>query len=255
VRKQQWIDVDELKRRLGDFFQESGRDVGRFGRTVNQVFEAFVFAQVLVWHRAHGWQVSVQNPPPEKRRESDGIAAHTPEGVVLKLKFSTRGQPSKYSYGLCVRNGESRQVRHNLRVATASAAKYRVVRANMVVDVAVIRDIPLKDYRTDDPIPNAELISFGEAKHMSAYAELVASFLGIVGELQPSRLRQRVYSRLKGTDLIPFLFVSGHLNGTGEGIVKTIKRRGYAVDVYSRVWQLRDDVKLPTCDPRRAEDV
>ena len=48
------------------------------------------------------------------------------------------------------------------------------------LDVAVIRDMDLEGFSTFDHVPNDQLLTFGEAKHMSAFAELVASFIGVV---------------------------------------------------------------------------
>jgi hypothetical protein len=41
-----WIDVSALKPRLASFFGSDRHDLLLFGSTVNQVFEAFVFAQL-----------------------------------------------------------------------------------------------------------------------------------------------------------------------------------------------------------------
>jgi hypothetical protein len=67
--------------------------------------------------------------------------------------------------------------------------------------VAVISDTDLSDYGTDDYLESSHLITFGEAKHMSAFAELIASFIGLVHELLPDKLdRLRLYD---GTPIDP----------------------------------------------------
>jgi len=85
-------------------------------------------------------------------------------------------------------------------------------------------------YKTDIAIPNEQLLSFGEAKHMSAYTELIASFIGMVHELIPEELNPE--EKIED-DILPFLYVSGGLYKTAKGIYKTIKNRGYKINIYS----------------------
>lgn len=121
--------------------------------------------------------------------------------------------------------------------------------ANIVLDVAVISECGLSFHKTNDYVDNTDLITFAEAKHMSAFAELVAGFLGLVHEIAPKRLRRsRPY--IGPVPLsehpAPFLFVSGHLYPTARGMVDTIKQRGYDIDVYDCDSNLLFGLKLPT---------
>jgi hypothetical protein len=132
------------------------------------------------------------------------------------------------------------------------ATKYHVNNkgpaANVCLDVAVIRDSNLSWYGTRDYLPNADLITFGEAKHMSAFAELVAGFLGLVYELQPHRLkrtRTKAWKNAPQDHPAPFLFVSGHLWYTAEGIAATVVRRKLDVDIYSKTKLLASRFQLP----------
>ncbi len=103
----------------------------------------------------------------------------------------------------------------------------------VVLDVAVIEDIDLSGFASDDAVLNADLIAFGEAKHLNAYAELMANFIGLIHEIQPFRLRRiRTRSYMKNNHLSPFLYVSGDLYTTAQGIIKTIKKRCFDVDIY-----------------------
>ena len=78
-----WVEVGELKRRLEKFFRTSTKELNRFGSTVNQTFEAFVFAQVVAWFKARPeWTVALVNPKGHDGKE------------VFRLKFSTRGRPA-----------------------------------------------------------------------------------------------------------------------------------------------------------------
>lgn len=234
-----WVDQQEVQRRLARFFDQKRRDLTAFGSTVNQTFEAFVYAAVIGWYRDRGWNVTLVHPKNEELKS-------------VRLKFSTRGRPSNYTYARCEKEGEVVQVRHQVRVSTHH---YRPTRgappANVCLDVSVIRNINLNDLGTNDAVPAAELVTFGEAKHMSAFAELVAGFLGLVHEMDPGRLKRR---RLKSRPYVPdhpppFLYVSGYLYKTAEGIVHTLRRRGYDIDVYTRTQSLLQAFELPTREP------
>jgi hypothetical protein len=243
----EWIDATAIKARLSTFFEQKRRDLTRFGSTINQTFEAYVFAQVVSVYRAkQGWLVQLVHP----RDELTGKE-------TLRLKFSTRGRPANYSYARCVSpEGAVFQVRHQLRVSTRAYnyKKQPYPRANICLDVAVIRDRDLRSYKTDMHVNNDDLVTFGEAKHMSAFAELVASFVGIVHELQPERLKRiRLKKAIPSEHPAPFLFVSGKLWATAEGVWKTIERRRYDIDIYWRANVLSASVPLPTRPAVRAQ--
>jgi hypothetical protein len=233
-----WIEVAELKSRLSTFFQANKSELSKFGNTVNQTFEAFVFAQVVAWFRARSeWTVEVINPTDKSGKET------------FRLKFSTRGRPAGYSYVRCTSKGMILQIRHQLRVATKYHRNDHGPAANICLDVAVIEDVDLSEFDTNDFVQNSKLITFGEAKHMSAFAELIASFIGLVHELQPHRLKRVRNKRWKEQPRphpSPFLFVSGHLWRTAEGLTRTVIRRKYDVDVYNKAQLLTSSFGLPT---------
>jgi hypothetical protein len=233
-----WIEKSEIQSRLSRFFSENKGDLQEFGSTVNQTFEAFVFASTVNWYSAHNWVVQFENLESKK---------------FVKLKYSTRGRPSLYTYVLCAKNDRKIQIRHNLRVATKYHRMGLSNNANVVLDVAVISDSDLSKYKTDDHVENSRLITFGEAKHMSAFAELIANFIGLVHEMMPDKItsvRINKKTESQGEHPAPFLYVSGYLYPTAQGIVETIQDRGYDIDVYdyltgARMFGLELPVKIP----------
>lgn len=241
-----WIDKPALSGELDTFFDQKKPDLQRFGSTINQVFEAFVFAQMIAWHKKDGWNCTFVHPPRATAAPTGTPLPNPPLPEPLRLKFSTRGRPSNYSYALCEKGTDRRQVRHGLRVKTFHGDKFGIAKANVVIDVAVITNEDLKHFGTDDAVPNSTLLTFGEAKHMSAFAELIASFLGLAREMQPRRTN--VNARYRKTEVrpFPFLYVSGYLNGTAMGLHTTIRKRRYAVEVYSKTSDLTDLVRLHT---------
>ncbi len=240
-----WIDVDKAGHTIKALFAANSQAISHFGRTVNQVFEAFTFCAVVKWYEENGWSVEIVNPFDPKIQQP---------GRFIRLKFSTRGRPGGYSYARCTKDGEEPiEVRHQLRVATYHY-KGGYPHANICLDVAIVRceQGALDAYRTDDAVPNSLLVSFGEAKHMSAYAELVASFVGLVHELQPARLKCVRRGNWERNHVAPFLYVSGHLFSTAKGIYKTIQRRKYDIDIYCDTVELATGFNLPKCKPPTA---
>ncbi len=217
------FDQAQHKQALVDFFDQHRASINDFGSKVNQTFEAFTFAQCIKWYRNKGWSVSIQNPVINGRS-------------TFRLKYSTRGKPENYSYALCEKGGEYCQIRHQLRVETFYGkliGKRFKQKSNIVCDIAIIDDVPLGHLKGSMHCFNKHLISFCECKHMSAYAELLASFIGLVHELLPKKLRRvRVGSHVADDHLPPCLHISQSLYPTAAGVLKTIEKRKYDVDVY-----------------------
>jgi hypothetical protein len=228
-----WIDQEALKKELNAFFDKRSWDLRRFGQTVNQTFEAFVFASVIAWYQARGWNVALVHPRDEQTKKQ-----------VLKLKFNTRGAPKGYSYARCEKDGHVLQIRHGLRVATRHYVKGVRPLSNICLDVSVLKAADLDGYKSNDQAPNDLLVTFGEAKHMSAFAELIANFIGMVHEVQPERLALQCREKRPEDHLAPFLYVSGTLHGTAEGLYKTIQSRGLDLDVYTQTEALTKVVNL-----------
>lgn len=205
---------------LQKFFNANKAELSSFGNFVNQTFEAFAFAKVIEWYQNKGYTSQIINP------KVDG-------NDTFRLKFSTRGTPNKFSYAVMKLGDEAIQIRHQLRVSTASNSDKLKYSANICCDIVILENEDLKYFNSGSPIPSNWLISFGEMKHMSAFAELIASFLGLVHELAPKRLKKIRKRGMVSKHLPPFLYVSGYMNPTAKGLFETIKRRRYDVDIYS----------------------
>lgn len=215
------FDQTQAKDDLSQFFIDQKDEINNFGNAVNQTFEAYVFAKVIKWYSSAGWNVAIINP------EINGEE-------VFKLKFNTRGKPANYSYATCHKDERIRQIRHGLRVQTYSYRQTNTNSANIVCDIVVMKDLNIDDYSTDSALPNDEMVAFGEVKHMSAFAELIASFLGLTHELKPEKLKRiRIGKWQRTDDICCFLNVSGLLYPTAKGITETIEKRKYDIDIYS----------------------
>lgn len=233
-----WIDQQQIQDKLAKFFETEKRVIAVFGNTVNQTFEAFVFASAIAWYKKHGWAVEFANPVEDQITKKKQV----------RLKFSTRGRPDNYTYAICRKNGIEIHVRHQLRVATRFHKEGQSPPANVCLDLAIIQSIDLSMFDTHMHVPNSALISFGEAKHMSAFAELIAGFVGLVHEMQPDRLKRvRIgkWKQAKKNQPSAFLYVSGVLYRTAEGIEETIRRRKYDIDIFTKTKALADSFELP----------
>lgn len=232
-----WLDVRAIQGDLTQFFTLRSKDISRFGSTVNQTFEAFLFASVVSHYRARGWAVRIVNPLNPKKKRTDFV-----------LKFSTRGRPDRYSYAEC-RNGDlTVEIRHQLRVATRSNRDGQTHRANLCLDVAVINAGSAAGLMDADHAPNGDLITFAEAKHMSAYGELLAGFIGMVHELQPQRLKRTKSKSAEHPP--PFLFVSGHLLRTALGMLETVEKRKFDISIYHLGDRLPGELTRHMCEAR-----
>ena len=216
------FDQKHTQKQLKSFFTKQRPKLNSFGSTVNQTFEAYVFAKVIGWYTNAGHTVKMINPKVNGKK-------------AFRLKFSTRGAPSKYSYAEISLNGQTVQLRHQLRISTASHNPAMRNKANICCDLSIIRDNDLSTFGTEDALDNNQLISFGEVKHMSAFAELVASFIGLVYELTPANLNAVRVPEYVSNHISPFLYVSGLMNPTAKGIHETVIHRQFNLDIYSHL--------------------
>lgn len=229
-----WVDQPALRKQLSEFFNDNRKDLTAFGSTVNQTFEAFVFAAIIEWYRANGWSVEFVHP--KKPGEAE----------TVRLKFSTRGRPENYSYARCQKGNSTIEIRHQMRVETAHATPGQNPPANLCIDVAVLLAADRAGYSSTTAAPNAELLLFAEAKHMSAFAELVAQFIGMVHEMMPDKLSPAAVASPE--HLRPFLFVSGNFLRTAEGVIATAKRRSFQIEFFNHKTVL-GGLGLPTVAP------
>lgn len=214
------FDQEKAKRKLKKFFKKEKSNLNYFGNRVNQTFEAYTLMKTVKWFECHGWTVKIVNPKINKK-------------TIFRLKFSTRGAPRNFSYFTCEKENFKYQIRHQLRVATRAYKITNHHNSNICCDIVIMKNIDVENYSTNTALPNKELISFGEVKHMSAFAELIAGFIGMVHELQPNRLKKiRTHEWLENECISPYMNVSGYLNPTAKGVNETIKKRKYDIDIY-----------------------
>jgi hypothetical protein len=152
------------------------------------------------------------------------------------------------------------EIYHNQKVAGAwlHAGKGTDI-ALFAVDIAVVRadslpDLPKGHKRTDEPywVENEDVITFGEAKKLTAYPMLIAQFLGIVHEIKPEFLK------VVGSDISetfwdekhppPTLMTANHLTFGTKQVLRSFAERRIEIRVVEDVtgspegillWKLR----------------
>ncbi len=221
-----WFDQKIATDKLHQFFSHKKSKIDDFGKRVSQTFEAATFAQTIKWYEARGWNIDIINPPSN--------------GGRFRLKYSTRGDAKNYTYVICFKhdaNPSTIQIRHQIRVEThhnirRQRKKYK--QANIVCDVAILKNFDHNRITGNMHVSKQDLVSFGEAKHMDAYAELLAGFIGLVHELQPWRLSNDRSGKKEEykNHIRPFLNLSGFCHNTAEAIKETINRRKLDIDIF-----------------------
>jgi hypothetical protein len=132
----------------------------------------------------HGFSVSAQD---------------TNSGFLFKC-FPQGGQQN-YSWFRASRGDETYEVRMNLN---SKNMPYSSASIALNLDVAVIRENSINPQNIVDS--SKDLITFGECKNYNGFAELAASFEGIIWELQ----RDRLYINASSGYAYPCcLFISG----------------------------------------------
>jgi hypothetical protein len=133
-----WVDQGKVAQQLQAFFGAKRNDLSAFGQTVNQTFEAYVFAAMISWYKQRGWDVQLISP-------KNGAAG------TVKLKFNTRGKPSGYTYAFCRKGSKEVQIRHGLRVAKAEGGVWRAREGHASVRESGLPDDALAFSLASDP--------------------------------------------------------------------------------------------------------
>ena len=96
-------------------------------------------------------------------------------------------------------------------------------------------------------VENKKLITFGEAKKLTAYPMLLAQFLGIVHETKPTFLNQD--STTDTCHPPPVLFTANHLTSGSQGILESFEERNLLIRVVENVTSSARQVSLRKMSP------
>lgn len=231
------IDLGRLTDQVSDFLEHYQTPIYEITSKSTNVFEAFCFVLFVRYYEMAGFDLEVANLLDGK----------------FRFKFNTRGYPWNYSYFAAFSTGPSErentalfEIRHNLKVAGAWLGRRREPEPPVfALDIAVVIGGSLphleKGKKREDErywAENEHLITFGEAKKLTAYPMLLAQFLGIVHEVKPEFLGQRGSQSPSFTSQQhppPALFTANHLTRGTKNVLESFEERGYSVRVVENV--------------------
>jgi hypothetical protein len=148
------------------------------------------------------------------------------------------------------------EIRHNLKVAGAWTERQKEGTEPPVfaLDIAVVREDSLPHLkrgkkRQDEKYwaENEHLITFGEAKKLTAYPMLLAQFLGIIHEIKPEFLKQREAQFSAPSSLQhppPTLFTANHLTWGTKKVIESFENRDFSIRVVENVTILPEHILL-----------
>lgn len=161
------------------------------------------------------------------------VSLHNPKGRDIRVKLGTRGNPWNFSR-FEIRDGTRRyEIHTNLPVLDAVGTKgARYVADVVVVPAGTVPQGPPKGGEKWFALPNADLVTFIEAKSLVIYPMLIAQFIGIVHELKPEFLKgKRPAGFVAARHFDPALVSLGYLHGTCWNIVKGFAGRGLHIRI------------------------
>jgi len=208
------VDLGSLRNDIDSYLTQYGQVLTSAFNTYAQRFEAYCFLEEFKRLKAAGLAPVLRNPGGAK---------------YVVLKFYTRGRPSKYSHCEFVVRGEHIEMHHNLKIRSFHAGSPGAVdpEPGFHLDLAFIRADSIVN---DNWVSSGDLLSFVECKHMPAFPELIASFLGLVHEVMPRYLSCKRASWFTRRRLRrPTLMTSRFPSIGARSVWKTVSARGLSL--------------------------
>lgn len=233
------VDFDHLASQISDFLSRHSSSIYRITSTSANVFEAFCFVLFVRHYEEVGYKLEPENLLDGK----------------FRFKYNTRGYPWNYSYfaglpGESVDQDEAMlfELRHNLKVSGAwiEEKEEDTEPPMFAVDIAVIEAGGLPSLEKGQKRKNEkywaesrQLITFGEAKKLTAYPMLLAQFLGVVHEIKPEFLKteksETLEMILEQRHPPPILFTANHLTGGTKKVIQSFESRALLIRVVEDV--------------------
>jgi hypothetical protein len=233
------LDFDRISRQVADFLSRHKSSLYEIVKQNTNVFETFCFVLFVQYYETVGYKL-------EPKNLLDG---------KFRFKYSTRGYPWNYSY-FAVSSHESKggkthdlfEIRHNQQVSGAWIEVGEGVGEDppmFALDISVIEAGSLPQLKQGQKrkkenywVDNANLITFAEAKKLTAYPMLLAQFLGIVHEVKPNFLKlgqKDIHDGHSEPHPPPVLFTSSHLSLGTERVLQSFEARDMRMIVIENV--------------------
>ena len=233
------IDFNRVANQVSDFLSRHKIHLHKITSKSTNVFEAFCFVLFVRYYEVAGYELKPQNMLDGK----------------FRFKYNTRGYPWNYSYFVATSESSEQnqdstilfEIRHNLKVAGAWIEKQaeETYPPMFALDIAVVKPNSLPHLKRGQKrekekywAENNHLITFGEAKKLTAYPMLLAQFLGIVHEIKPEFLNPeeaRASATISQQHPPPTLFTANHLTEGTKKVLQSFEERGFSVRVIENV--------------------
>lgn len=241
---------DRLTRQVSDFLNRHKAAIYEISRNGTHIFEAVCFVIFARYYEEIGYQLRPENLLEGK----------------FRFRWTTNGFPWNYSYFAVlspeIENEEGSalfEIYHNQKVTGAWVEVENQDEGEIppmfAVDVAVaeagcLPKLPQGHKRTNEHywIENSRLLTFAEAKKLTAYPMLLAQFLGIVHEIKPEfvRVGERALSQAywEQKHLPPTLLTADHLTSGARQVLKSFDERELMIRIVENVVALSDEMLL-----------
>jgi hypothetical protein len=215
------IDVKAISKSLRGFVRSHNAEFQKLTRRQSQLLEVGAFLVAAKHYELAGYEVDLKNP----------------RGKRMKVKLTTNGHPWNFSRFEIALDSRRFEIHTNLPVEDAA----QTPGARYVVDVAVTASgcVPTAPPDPDEErfvaLPNEHLVTFIEAKALVVYPMLIAQFIGIVHELQPDFLNDKIPGEFD--ELLhfePSLVSLGYLHSTCFNIVKGLEARKIRIGIVAK---------------------
>jgi hypothetical protein len=205
------MDLDNLQRSLTRLIAQHHVEFETLGRRETQALEVGALVLAVEHYRRAGYTSRANNL----------------SNNAFKMKLSSSGNSSNFSWYEVERDGRKYEIHANLPVASATDQDEGVY----VVDVGITRSgaVP-RAVRRGFRVDNDKLVSFIEAKKLVVYPMLLAQFVGIVHEIKPRFLGNAPKMASRG-HFYPALVCLGYFTATSGNIVDGFVARKYRLNV------------------------
>jgi hypothetical protein len=244
------VQKDRLTRQVSDFLTRHKAAIYEISRHNTHLFEAVCFVIFARYYEEIGYQLRPENLLEGK----------------FRFRWTTNGYPWNYSYFAVLspklENEESStlfEIHHNQKVTGAWVEVEKQDEGEIppmfAVDIAVaeagsLPKLPQGHKHTDETywIENSRLLTFAEAKKLTAYPMLLAQFLGIVHEIKLEFLhvgkRELSQAFWEQKHLPPTLLTADHLTSGTRQVLKSFHKRELMIRIVENVIALSEEMLL-----------
>lgn len=205
------MDLNKIQAAIKRVIRKHSEAFATIGSNQPKLLELASITGFAEHYKAHGFFVRVHNPKGKS---------------YFAMKAGTNGDPWNFSYFSASDGIENVELHMNVKVRSAHDLGMYCVDVGVVKANAIPESKPAEKWEC---LPNADLVTFGEAKKLVVYPMLLAQFIGIVHEIKPGYLN---YLSTSPTDHPPpTLIALGSFSGNSRAIVNAYPARNIRLNI------------------------